>query len=328
MENTMEQKKNLKGKYHDEILFARHKDNPLITPDMCPYPINTIFNPAAAEVNGETVLLTRVEDKHGISHLTVARSKDGISDWKIDKSPSLEPEPEKYPEEELGIEDPRITWLEELKVWAITYTAVSKDGPLVSLATTKDFKTFKKLGPILRQHDKDAALFPKRVNGRWAIIHRPTLSHLVPAHMWISFSHDLKHWGDFQIIMRARKGNAWEGAKLGICPEPLETPDGWLILYHGIRKTCYGSIYRIGLALLDLDKPWQVIRRSRDWVMTPLAPYELFGDVGNVIFPCGWIHDKKTGIVSLYYGGADTSIALATAPMKEILSYMKNCPEK
>ncbi|MBU2530922.1 MAG: glycosidase [Elusimicrobia bacterium] len=293
---------------------------------MWPYPINTVFNPAAAEVNGETVLLARIENKFGISHLTVARSKDGITNWKINKSPSIEPD-DKRPEEELGVEDPRITWMEELKLWAITYTAYSKDCPLVSLATTKDFKTFKKMGPILRQIDKDAALFPKRINGRWAIIHRPYLDPAVPAHMWMSFSPDLKHWGDSQIFMRARKGNAWDGAKLGICPEPIETPDGWLILYHGVRETCYGSIYRIGLALLDLKEPWKVLHRSKDWVMTPLAPYELLGDVGNVIFAGGWIHDKKKGTLCIYYGGADTCIALASAKMKDVLSYIKSCPK-
>jgi predicted GH43/DUF377 family glycosyl hydrolase len=320
------QKKKLKKQYHDETLFTRHKDNPIITSDMWPYPINTVFNPAAVEVNGETVLLARIEDKFGISHLTVARSKYGIKNWKIDKSPSIEPD-DKHPEEELGVEDPRITWMEELKLWAITYTAYSKDGPLVSLATTKDFKTFKKMGPILRQIDKDAALFPKRINGRWAIIHRPYLDPAVPPHMWMSFSPDLKHWGDSQIFMRTRKGNAWDGAKLGICPEPIETPDGWLILYHGVRETCYGSIYRIGLALLDLKEPWKVLHRSKDWGMTPIAPYELLGDVGNVIFAGGWIYDKKKGTLRIYYGGADTCIALASAKMKDVLSYIKKCPK-
>jgi len=310
------------------MLFIRHKNNPLLTADLWPYPVNTVFNPAAAEINGETFLLARVEDKFGVSHLTAAKSRNGISAWRIDKSPSIFPEPQERPEEELGIEDPRITYIKELNLWAITYTAYSLDGPLVSLATTKDFKTFKKRGPILRQIDKDAALFPKRIGKRWAIIHRPYLNPSAPAHIWISFSPDLKHWGDSQIIMRARKGNAWDGEKIGICPEPLETPEGWLILYHGVRKTCSSHIYRIGLALLDLEKPWKVVRRSKDWIMTPIAPYEMLGDVGNVIFPCGWIHDKKSGIVRLYYGGADTCIALATAKMSDILDYVRKCPSQ
>lgn len=324
----MKQKNMPPAQYHDETLFRRYKGNPILTPGMWPYPINTVFNPAAAEVDGKTVLLVRVEDRLGISHLTVARSQNGVTGWDIDKSPTFPPDSQNHPEEAYGVEDPRITWLESLKVWAVTYTSFSKDGPLVSLATTRDFKKFKRFGPILRQLDKDAALFPRRFGDRWAIIHRPLLEPTKPAHMWMSFSPDLKHWGDTQIFMRARKGNAWDGAKLGICPQPLETRDGWLILYHGVRETCYGSIYRIGLALLDLKNPRRVIRRSRDWIMAPLAPYELFGDVGNVIFPCGWIYDKPKGEVRLYYGGADNCVALATAPMKDILDYIKSCPAR
>ncbi|MFA6004746.1 MAG: glycosidase [Elusimicrobiota bacterium] len=312
-------------RYHDEGLFRRYSGNPILTPEMWPYPINTIFNPAAAVVNGETVLLSRVEDRFGVSHLTAARSRDGVTDWKIDAQPTFEPHPE-HPEEVLGVEDPRITWLESEKVWAVTYTSYSHDGPMVSLATTKDFKDFKRWGPILRPVDKDAALFPKRIGGRWAMIHRPILSPNQQAHMWMSFSPDLRHWGDSRIFMRARAGNAWDGAKLGLSPQPLETSEGWLILYHGVRQTCYGGIYRIGLALLDLEKPWQVLRRSRDWVMTPLAPYELFGDIGNVIFPCGWIHDQAADELRIYYGAADTSIAMASASMKDVMAYIKKCP--
>ena len=313
-------------RFHDENLFRRYEANPILTPDKWPYPVNTVFNPAAAQVGAETVLLVRVEDRFGISHLTAARSPDGKTGWSVDKSPTLAPDPGNYPEEILGIEDPRITWLPELKVWAVTYTSYSADGPLVSLATTKDFRKFTRRGPILRPVDKDAALFPRRIGGRWVIIHRPVLTPSLPAHMWMSFSPDLKHWGDFKIFMRTRAGNAWDGAKLGLCPQPLETPEGWLILYHGVRETCSSNIYRVGLALLDLKEPWKVIRRSRDWVLAPLAPYEKFGDVSDVFFSGGWIHDKSSDELRIYYGGADTCVALATAKMKDVLSYVKKCP--
>ncbi|MFH1619931.1 MAG: glycosidase [bacterium] len=313
-------------RYHDENLFRRYEGNPILTPDAWPYPVNTVFNPAAAPVGGETLLLVRVEDRFGISHLTVARSKDGKTGWVIDKFPTLPADPKNHPEEALGIEDPRITWLPELKVWAVTYTAYSGDGPLVSLAVTKDFKNFKRMGPVLRPVDKDAALFPVRIGGRWTMIHRPVLNPKRPAHMWMSFSPDLKHWGDSRIFMRTRSGNAWDGDKLGLCPQPLETPHGWLILYHGVRKTCSGNIYRVGLALLDLKKPWKVLRRSRDWVLAPLAPYEKFGDVGDVIFSGGWIYDRTSDELRVYYGGADTCVALATASMKDVLGYIKKCP--
>lgn len=321
----MKQKTFQSKKYYDETLFHRHENNPILTPDMWPYPVNTVFNPAAAVVNDKTVLLVRAEDRFGVSHLAAAWSCDGLTGWEIDKKPALSPDPRNHPEEALGVEDPRITRLDELNAWAVTYTAYSNDGPMVSLATTRDFKKFKRLGTILRPCDKDAALFPKRINGRWAIIHRPMIT---PSHaqMWMSFSPDLKYWGDSRIFMRSRPGNAWDGAKLGLCPQPLETPKGWLILYHGVRQTCYGSIYRIGLALLDLNEPWKVLRRSKNWLMTPLAPYELHGDIGNVIFPCGWIYDKAKDEVRVYYGAADTCVAMATANMKDILAYIKTCP--
>ncbi|HAH05765.1 MAG TPA: glycosidase [Elusimicrobia bacterium] len=312
-------------RYHDETLFRRYAGNPILSPEDWPNPINTVFNPAAALVKGRTLLLARVEDRFGLSYLATAWSRDGLKNWTIDKTPALFPEPKTHPEEVLGVEDPRITRLEELNTWAITYTAYSKDGPMVSLATSEDFKKFKRLGPVLRPPDKDAALFPRRINGRWAMIHRPVISP-IQMYMWLSFSPDLKHWGDSRVLMRTRDGNAWDGAKLGLCPQPLETPEGWLILYHGVRMTCYGQIYRIGLALLDLEEPWKVLRRSKDWVLTPVAPYELSGDIGNVIFPCGWIHDKAKDELRIYYGAADTCVAVASASMKDVMAYIKACP--
>lgn len=307
--------------YHDETIVRRHEGNPILTPQMWPYPVNSVFNPAAAEAGGKTVLLVRVEDRAGLSHLCAARSADGIAGWEIDGKPTFSPDPRNHSEEALGVEDPRVTRLEELGAWAVAYTAYSHDGPAVSLALTKDFKRFKRLGPVLRPEDKDAALFPRRIHGRWAMIHRPLLGSR--AHMWMSFSPDLRHWGGSRAFMRPGPGNAFDGAKLGLGAQPLETPKGWLLLYHGVRQTCHGSIYRIGLALLDLEEPWRVLRRSGDWLMTPLAPYELHGDIGNVIFPCGWLHDRKTDAVRIYYGAADTCVALATASLRDLLGFLK-----
>ncbi len=307
-------------------LFKRFKNNPILTAGSWPYPVNSVFNPAAGLSGGDTVLLVRVEDRSGISHLTTARSRDGVSDWKIDPKPTLLPDPGNHPEELFGIEDPRLTWLPERKEWAITYTAVSDHGTYVALAMTKDFRSFRRLGPILRPPDKDAALFPRRFGKRWVILHRPILDPAKDAHIWLSFSPDLKHWGDSRPLIKARLGTWWDAGKIGLCPGPIETEDGWLVLYHGVRRHCSGSIYRVGLALLDLEEPWKVLRRSREWIMTPSASYEMSGDVGQVIFPCGWVHDKSKKEVRLYYGGADTCVAGASAPMKDLLAYIKTCP--
>ncbi len=302
-------------------LFHRHEKNPILTVKDLPYTANSVFNAGATVFGKETVLLMRVEDRRGMSHLTVAKSKDGIGRWRIGQ-PALIPDPKTYPEEIWGIEDPRITYMAEEKHWVIAYTAYSRGGPVVSLAVTCDFKTFERLGPVMPPENKDAALFPVRFSGRWAMIHRPVAALPSPgAHIWISFSPDLRHWGSHRMLLTARSGGFWDTKKIGLCPPPLQTDEGWLILYHGVRMTAGGAIYRLGLALLDLEDPCRVIARSDPWVFAPEADYEIFGDVGKVVFPCGWIKDKDK--VRLYYGAADTCIALATADLPDLLAWLK-----
>lgn len=316
-----------RGEYFE--LFKRYEGNPILTAADWPYTAHTVFNPAATLFNNKTMLLVRVEDKRGFSHLTIATSEDGITDWQIDRIPTMQPEPENYPEEIWGIEDPRITYLEELDEWAITYTAYSQGGPLVSMATTRDFKNFNRLGPIMPPEDKDAALFPRRFRGRWVLLHRPMPAyHGIGAHIWLSYSPDLKHWGDHHILFKARRGGWWDANKIGLSPPPLETPDGWLILYHGVRQTVGGAIYRLGIALLDLENPARVLKRSDEWIFGPHEYYERDGDVDDVVFPCGWVHDTKTGQIRMYYGGADSVIAVASAHLDDLLDYVKNCPEE
>ena len=308
-------------------LFSRHTANPILSVKDWPYHANSVFNAAAGLVDGKTLLLVRVEDFRGISHLTVARSEDGITGWEIDPEPTLRPCPERHPEEIWGIEDPRITWLEELKMWAVTYTAFSRGGPLVSLATTIDFCNFTRLGPVMAPEDKDAALFPVRFNDRWAMFHRPVAkSPTISTDIWISFSPDLKHWGDHQEVIRARRGGWWDANKIGLSAPPMETAEGWLILYHGVRTTVSGSIYRLGLALLELDDPTKVIRRSEEWIFGPKARYERDGDVDDVVFPCGWIRKGET--VFMYYGAADSCIAVATANLNDLLEFLLKCPSR
>ena len=189
-----------------EDLFKRYEGNPIIQASDLPYRANSVFNAAAVAVDNETLLLMRVEDRRGISHLTVARSVDGIGNWRIESSPALAPEPKSHPEEIWGIEDPRITRIDELGLWVVVYTAYSRGGPLVALATTEDFKTFRRMGAVMPPEDKDAALFPVRFGGRWAMIHRPVSVFTgMGAHIWISFSPDMKHWGGHNILLRARK---------------------------------------------------------------------------------------------------------------------------
>ena len=306
-------------------LFHRYEHNPILTANDWPYPANSTFNAGATLLpNGDTLLLVRVEDRRGISHLTVARSHDGLTNWRIDSQPTLMPDPANYPEEIWGIEDPRITWVPELDRYVITYTSYSTSGPLVSLALTKDFQEFERKGAILPPEDKDAALLPRRFNGRWVLIHRPVSgSPGSRANIWLSYSPDIKHWGDHCVVLEARRGSWWDANKIGLSPQPIETPEGWLIIYHGVRTTPAGCLYRLGLALLDLEMPCRVIRRGDEWVFGPGATYERVGDVGDVVFPCGVIHDPATDELRMYYGVADTAIALATGNVRELLTWLK-----
>jgi predicted GH43/DUF377 family glycosyl hydrolase len=302
-------------------LFHRSELNPILRPSDVPYPVNSIFNPGAARLDDETILLVRVEDLRGISQLQVARSADGATGWRFDPDALLR-SVEDHPEEIWGCEDPRLTWLAERDEWAITYTAYGRQGPLVSLATTRDFRKVTRLGPVMSPEDKDAALFPRRLGGRWAMIHRPTPLH-GGAHMWISYSPDLRDWADHALMLEAREGAWWDALKIGLGPPPLETSEGWLIMYHGVKVTGDGPIYRVGLALLDLEDPTVVLHRTDEWVFGPSEPYELFGDVGRVVFPCGWILDAADDRLTIYYGAADSVVAMASASFSEVLARVR-----
>ncbi len=305
--------------FNSEI-FTRCEKNPILSAGCWPYRANAVFNAAVTEMSDKVLLLVRVEDFRGISHLTVAASDNGIDNWQIDSAPTLMPDPDNYPEELWGIEDPRITRLEELQAWAITYASYSRSGPLVSLAITKDFKSFNRLGAVLPPENKDAALFPIKFDNRWAMLHRPVAKTIDEANIWLCFSEDLRHWGGHLELLPARHGGWWDAAKIGLSAPPLRTDHGWLILYHGVRLTASGSIYRLGLALLDLEDPRKVIGRSDEWIFGPEAPYERGGDVDDVVFPCGWLN--KQGKIYMYYGAADSCICLAVAELSDLTDFV------
>jgi len=168
--------------------------------------------------------------------------------------------------------------------------------------------------------DKDAALLPYRIDGHWAMIHRPVSGPR--AHMWVSYSADLRHWGTHKLMMEARKGAWWDATKIGLASPPIETPQGWLVIYHGVRQTAAGCIYRLGLALFDLNAPEHCLKRGDEWIFGPKEPYEQQGDVGYVVFPCGSILEPDGDTIRLYYGAADSSLALATGSLRAMLEWL------
>jgi len=311
-----------------EPLFQRHHKNPILTASDWPYSVNTVFNPAATLLpDGTTLLLCRVEDRRGFSHLCVARSLNGIDGWKIDEKPTFEPDPKNHPEERWGIEDARITYIPEFMKYAITYTAYSPGGPGVSLAMTEDFQHFERYGVVMPPEDKDAALLPRRFGNYWALIHRPIGAtvpgeYLPGSHIWVSYSPDLHHWGSHKIMLEARRGAWWDANKIGLSPPPIETTEGWLVLYHGVRITVAGGIYRLGVALFDLNTPERCLLRGESWIMGPETPYEQHGDVNNVVFPCGYTIQPDGDTCYLYYGAADTCIALAKGSIQGVLDWL------
>lgn len=307
-----------------EECFKRYEGNPILTPENWPYKVGSVFNPGAIKFNDEILLLVRVEDKQGYSHLTIAKSKDGKTNWQINSEPTLTAEPE-FGEAIFGLEDPRIVWLEDRQEYIITcvsfFDKVTGEPPGISLIATKDFINFQRLGQKLMPLNKDASFFPKTFNGCYALVNRPIVEG--KADIWISFSKDLDFFGKHRVLIPTRH-RAWDSDRVGLGPPPIETSDGWLIIYHGARNTASGTIYRVGLALLDLET-LEVIGRCRDWVFGPKESYERVGDADDVVFPCGAVIDEKTNELLIYYGAADSVVALAIANLNDILAYLKKC---
>jgi predicted GH43/DUF377 family glycosyl hydrolase len=308
-----------------KTLFTRYDGNPILVAERWPYLANAVMNAGATTVNGATVLVCRVEDHRGFSHITTATSDDGFSNWVVSDTPLISSD-DALTEELWGVEDPRVTRLDELDAWLISYTAFGPAGPGVSLAKTTDFRSVERLGMAMPPENKNASFLPRRVNGQWVMFHRPISAMAGGGDIWLSRSADLASWSAPESVLSRRPGGWWDSARIGMGPPPIETPDGWLVVYHGVRRTVAGELYRAGLALLDLDQPSRVLRRGAEWVLGPRAEYEVTGDVPGVVFPCGLVHDAASGQLRLYYGAADTCIGLATAQLADVLDFLKDSP--
>ena len=308
----------------DRELFRRHAANPILTADDWPYPVNAVFNPAAAQLDGTTVLLARVEGLTGISHLAVARSENGVDGWKVDPEPLLAPA-DGVENEQWGFEDPRVVFVPELDRWVITCTAYGPAGPAVFLATTEDFTGVERYGIVRQPEDKNAALLPHRIGGKWILFHRPK-TEFGGGEIYLSRSADLVSWSAPEQVLRPREGAWWDSSRIGIGPPPLRTDHGWLLIYHGVKQTVSGDIYRVGLALTDIDEPTRVLHRLPEWTLTPSDTCEREGDVPNVVFPCGLVHDGPSDQIRLYYGAADSSVCLATAQLEDLLAAVLAAP--
>ena len=280
--------------------------------DDIPQPSNAVFNAAATRYQDKYLLLLRVEGLEGKSRFFLAESMDGIK-FKISDEPVMESSDEKpfKAYEKRGIEDPRITRIGD--TYYIAYVAYSHCGPRIALAQTKDFKTFERIALISQPENKNAVLFPKKINGHFVRFDRPAHQGI-----WMSYSEDLIYWGNSRCVMETRPGY-WDSHRVGACAPPIETDRGWLEIYHGVKKTASGSIYRLGVALFDLKDPSKLIARAKAPILSPREYYERVGDVDDVIFCGGTILEEKTQEVKLYYGACDTCVCLGTANLNELV---------
>lgn len=298
--------------------IVKYSKNPILTKEDVPFKVGSIFNPGAVKFQNKYLLMCRVEMPNGRSSLVKAISSDGYK-FVVDSKPTLTPEDHKefYQYVEWGIEDARITQING--TYYLTYTGYSKYMPLVFLAETKDFNAFKIHGPITEPSNKDCALFPEKIQNSYWRIDRPSAESR--RDIWVSGSPDLLHWGSHKIVMEPLSGT-WENDKIGSSSTPIKTKDGWLVLYHGVRGFGISTLYKLGVVLLDLEKPWIVKGRTKEPILSPELDYERIGDVPNVVFSCGWI-EEPDGRIKIYYSGADTNICLAETSIDYLLSVCK-----
>ncbi|MHC4757700.1 MAG: glycoside hydrolase family 130 protein [Planctomycetota bacterium] len=252
-------------------------------------------------IRGQETYLT------SISHFRVAKSKDGVY-FAIEDKISFGAETD-Y--ESFGVEDPRISLIEG--VYYISYVAVSENGVVTALASTKDFRNFERKGIIFCPDNKDVVIFPERIGGKFYSIHRPVSSLFGRHDMWISQSPDLVSWGDHRRLIGVREG-FWDEMKIGAGAVPVKTDQGWLEIYHGVNPD---NQYSLGALLLDLNEPWKVLARSKKPVMKPEADYEREGFFGDVVFSCGLLLEEEK--LKIYYGACDTSICYAQVMLEDVL---------
>ena len=298
----------------------RYDNNPIIKRDAIPSS-NSIFNSAVVPFGDGFAGVFRCDSKCVSMDIFAGFSKDGIH-WDINHEPIKFEGDEEVTVREYRY-DPRICFIEDRYyiTWCNGY-----HGPTIGIAYTFDFKTFHQLENAFLPYNRNGVMFPRKINGKYAMLSRPSdTGHTPFGDIFFSESPDLEYWGHHRHVMSTVKedASAWQCTKIGPGPVPIETDEGWLLIYHGVINTCNGFVYRMGAALLDIDKPWKVIARSKAYVLAPYELYECVGDVPNVVFPCATLTDAETGRIAVYYGCADTVTGLAFTTVDDMLKYVK-----
>ena len=296
----------------------RYSRNPVIRRDHTPRS-NSIFNSAVVPFEDGFAGVFRVDDTRRIMDVHSGKSRDGLH-WDI------QPDPIRWvcddPEIAAFVHryDPRVCWLEDryYVTWCNGY-----HGPTIGVGYTFDFETFYQMENAFLPHNRNGVLFPRTINGKYAMFSRPSdTGHTPFGDIFYSESPDLVHWGKHRFVMAPRPWT-WQSTKIGAGPTPIETTEGWLLIYHGVLTSCNGFVYSMGAALVDLDEPWKVIYRAAPYLLSPQMLYENAGDVPNVVFPCAALTDAPTGRMAIYYGAADTVTGLAFTVVDDLITFIK-----
>lgn len=298
-----------------EPIVRRYEKNPILTKDDVPYPVETVHNAGVVKHNGKYVMLFRSHLRNGRSIIGLAESRDGVH-FAVRPEPFITPARSgpfaEY--EAFGVEDPRICPLEG--GYLVTYSAYSRHGVRVALGRTTDFERLERISLITQADYRNVVIFPEKIGSRYARLDRPH-SEISPWSIWISYSPDLVHWGDAKIVIKPMAYH-WDEMKVGPGATPIKTEKGWLNIFHGVFKTMDGAVYRLGVALHDLDDPSRVLGVADDWILQPEDPWEMSGYVHNVVFCCGAVAEND-GTMKIYWGGADTVMCVGTAMIADLV---------
>ena len=295
-------------------LVRRYEQNPILTKEDIPYPVATVHNAGACKYQDRYILLFRSHRQNGRSIIGLAESVDGFS-FVVHPKPFLEPATEgvfaEY--EEYGVEDMRICPCEG--EYLLTYSAYSRHGVRIGLARTQDFDKVERIAFISQPDMRNTVIFPRKFDGYYVRLDRPH-SEINPWPICISYSPDLIHWGNSRVIMNPMKYH-WDEMKIGPGAPPFLSEKGWIHIYHGVFQTMGGAVYRMGVALHDLDNPERIIGVADEWILEPDAPWERTGYVPNVVFSCGVVPEDD-GTVKIYWGAADTVMCVGTASIADL----------
>ncbi len=308
---------------NSQDVIWRHDGNPIIKWNPTRHAAR-IFNSAVIPFEDGWMGIFRADHKDGKARLHLGSSKDGLS-WDIEDEEISWLDEKGEPYQPFYAYDPRAVMIEDTYyiIWCTDF-----GGASLGLGFTKDFRTFTRMENPFIPFNRNGVLFPRKINGNFVMLSRPSDSGHTPfGDIFLSESPDLTYWGKHRRVMTSGGSGWWQNTKIGAGAVPIETTEGWLLFYHGVTTTCNGLVYSMGAAVLDIDHPSKVLYRTREYLLTPEMPYETTGFVPNVIFPCATLCDANTGRIAIYYGAADTYLAVAYTHIDELLYYIKNHSE-